>query len=614
MAAKDDTIRVKALLELSSFYLDSSPEDAKSYGVQALNLAQKINYHPGRALALKFIGSAYYFLGNTPATLEYYGQALQIFDSLGDLINKCIILNNFGTVYYMNGTDDKALDSYFKSLDIAEKVGDKAGIATAYSNIANVYHNKRATTGKALDFFLKALHISEDIGDKNIIGAVSVNLGEIYSGLNKEDSALLYYYKSVVAYSNTINLPVPLRGIGLVYAKKGDFKNAIQYNEQSYHMAKKLDSKLAMAQSLVALGNVYTKTGDFESALSSYQEADSIASIIPAYKELDSAYAGLAATYSKMGDFGNAYKYQKLFSSISDTLNNQTLADKLTSLQRNFEIQTRQNEINLLTKDKKLQELELRSQKTQKYFITAALVLIFIIAFGIYRNYRSKVKTNIILDRQKAQIEGLLLNILPSEVAVELQQNGQATPRYFEKVSVLFTDFKGFTLIADSLSPQQVVSELNACFRAFDDIIEKYNLEKIKTIGDSYMCAGGIPTEDDGHPLKIIKAGLEIRDWMNEMNKKREEMGQAIWELRIGIHVGPVVAGVVGKKKYAYDIWGSTVNIASRMESNGHPGLVNISAATYDLVKEHYLCVYRGKVMAKNIGEIDMYFVDKQIV
>ncbi len=514
----------------------------------------------------------------------------------------------------MNGTDDKALDSYFKSLDIAEKIGDKAGIATAYSNIANVYHNKRATTGKALDFFLKALHISEEIGDKNIIGAVSVNLGEIYSGLNKEDSALLYYYKSVVAYSNTINLPVPLRGIGLVYAKKGDFKNAIQYNEQSYHMAKKLDSKLAMAQSLVALGNVYIKTGDFESALSSYQEADSIASIIPAYKELDSAYAGLAATYSKMGDFGNAYKYQKLFSSISDTLNNQTLADKLTSLQRNFEIQTRQNEINLLTKDKKLQELELGSQKTQKYFITAALVLIFIIAFGIYRNYRGKVKTNIILDRQKAEIEGLLLNILPSEVAAELQQNGQATPRYFDKVSVLFTDFKGFTLIADSLSPQQVVSELNACFRAFDDIIEKYNLEKIKTIGDSYMCAGGIPTEDDGHPLKIIKAGLEIRDWMNEMNQKREEMGQAIWELRIGIHVGPVVAGVVGKKKYAYDIWGSTVNIASRMESNGHPGLVNISAATYDLVKDHYLCVYRGKVMAKNIGEIDMYFVDKQIV
>ncbi len=175
---------------------------------------------------------------------------------------------------------------------------------------------------------------------------------------------------------------------------------------QSYQMAREFDSKLDMTQSLKALGDIYFKKDDYASALSSYKQADSIARIIPAYKELDSAYSGLAATYSKMGDYGNAYKYQKLYSSLSDTLNNQTLADKLTSLQGNFEILTRQNQINLLTKDKKLQDLELRNQKIQKAFITAALVLIFIIAFGIYRNYRSKVKTNIILDKQKAEIEG----------------------------------------------------------------------------------------------------------------------------------------------------------------------------------------------------------------
>lgn len=612
-SVKEDSVRVKVLLQLSSYFLDSSPEEAKNYGNQALNLAQSINFQPGRALALKFIGSAYYFLGNTPATLEYYGQALNVFDSIGDLESKSIILNNFGTVYYMNGTDDKALNSYFKSLEIAEQIGDKAGIATAFSNIANVYHNKRATEDKALDFFLKALYISEDIGDKNIIGAVSVNLGEIYSDVKKYDSALFFYNKSMKAYANTINIPVPLRGIGLVYTKQGDYENALKYNQQSYRMAKEFDSKLAMTQSLTALGNVYLKKGDYSSALSSYHEADSIASIIPAYKELDSAYAGLAATYYQMGDYGNAYKYQKLFSSIADTLNNQTLADKLTSLQRNFEIQTRQNEINLLTKDKKLQDLELRNQKIQKTFISAALILIFIIAFGIYRNYRRKVKTNILLDKQKAEIENLLLNILPSEVAAELQQNGSATPRFYDQVSVLFTDFKGFTLIADALSPQEVVSELNACFIAFDNIIEKYNLEKIKTIGDSYMCAGGIPTEDADHPVNIIQAGLEIRDWMKAMNKKRTEAGLQSWELRIGIHVGPAVAGVVGRKKYAYDIWGSTVNIASRMESSGEPGLVNISAAAHDLVKHRFACVYRGKVYAKNIGEIDMYFVEGEI-
>ena len=442
---------------------------------------------------------------------------------------------------------------------------------------------------------------------------MSVNLGEIYDGLNKDDSALFFYNRSVKAYANTINLPYPLRDIGLLYAKKGDLNNAIRYNEQSYQMATQFDSKLDMTQSLKALGDVYFKKRDYKLALNSYKQADTIARIIPAKKELADAYKGMADTYSKMGEYNNAFLYQKLFSDLADSLNNQTLADKLTSLQGNFEILTRQNQINLLTKDKKLQDLELRNQKIQKAFISAALVLIFFIAFVIYRNYRSKVKTNVILDKQKAEIEGLLLNILPSEVAAELQQNGKSTPRYYDQVSVLFTDFKGFTLIADALSPQEVVSELNACFIAFDNIIEKYNLEKIKTIGDSYMCAGGIPSEDADHPVNIIQAGLEIRDWMKEMNHRRVSSGLETWELRIGIHVGPAVAGVVGRKKYAYDIWGSTVNIASRMESSGEPGYVNISAAAHELVKHRYECVYRGKVYAKNIGEIDMYFVDKEL-
>jgi class 3 adenylate cyclase len=378
-------------------------------------------------------------------------------------------------------------------------------------------------------------------------------------------------------------------------------------------MAEQFDSKLAMAQALISLGDIHYQKGDYLTGLKAYKKADSIARIIPAYKELNDAYAGIAATYSKLGDYVNAFKYQKLFSNLSDTLSNQTLTDKLTALQSNFEIQTRQNQINLLTKDKAIQELDLRSQKIQKAFISAALILIFFIAFVIYRNYRSKAKTNIILDKQKAEIEGLLLNILPSEVATELKMNGIATPRYYDQVSVLFTDFKGFTLIADALSPQEVVSELNECFIAFDDIIEKYNLEKIKTIGDSYMCAGGIPTENDSHPINIVRAALEIRDWMKHWNEKRRALNLPAWELRIGIHVGPVVAGVVGRKKYAYDIWGSTVNIASRIESSGFPGMVNISEAVYNLVKEKYTCFYRGKISAKSIGDIDMYFVEKEL-
>jgi len=177
---------------------------------------------------------------------------------------------------------------------------------------------------------------------------------------------------------------------------------------------------------------------------------------------------------------------------------------------------------------------------------------------------------------------------------------------------VLFADFKGFSSIAHSLKPQELVAELNDYFMAFDDIVEKYNLEKIKTIGDAYMCAGGVPTPNESHPLNAVQAGLAMQEYMNKKRAERIAKGLESWELRVGIHMGPIVAGVVGKKKYAYDIWGDTVNIAARMESSSEPGRVNISSSIYAVVKDQYNCNYRGKISAKNIGEVDMYFVQSK--
>jgi class 3 adenylate cyclase len=214
------------------------------------------------------------------------------------------------------------------------------------------------------------------------------------------------------------------------------------------------------------------------------------------------------------------------------------------------------------------------------------------------------------VNRQKEQIETLLLNILPAETAQELQEKGFATPKHYESVSVLFTDFKNFTSIAEKLSPNHLVEELNRCFVAFDEIIERNNLEKIKTIGDAYMCASGIPVPNSSNPQNAVRAGLEIQAFMQGFNTEKKAQGEDYWELRIGIHTGSVIAGVVGKKKFAYDIWGDTVNIASRMESSGETNKVNISGATYELVKDQFTCTYRGKISAKNKGEVDMYFVE----
>jgi class 3 adenylate cyclase len=440
-----------------------------------------------------------------------------------------------------------------------------------------------------------------------------VNIGSIYFDKKDDAKALLYFNKSLNAYGESEGSLNAYNALGKLYLRERKYELAFRNHNKALILAEKLNVPISTVQSLLGLGNAYADKGDYQSALSFYKRAEIPALEIQATHEIEDLYKGMTMAYAKSSDYANAYKYESLLSGIKDTLYNIETDKKLGSLQFDFDLQKKQGEINLLTKDKALNESQIKRQKLARNAFAAGLTLVFLIAILIYRNYRVKVKTNKILDQQKAQIENLLLNILPAEVAGELQQKGHATPRNYESVSVMFTDFKGFTTLADKMSPGELVEELNSCFIEFDQIIGKYNLEKIKTIGDSYMCAGGIPTPDDRHAYHIVQASLEIQNYIVRNNYRRKEAGLEPWDLRIGIHVGPVVAGVVGKKKYAYDIWGSTVNIASRMESNGAPGQVNISAPTYEIVKDKYNCTHRGKIHAKNVGEIDMYFVETSV-
>jgi len=215
-----------------------------------------------------------------------------------------------------------------------------------------------------------------------------------------------------------------------------------------------------------------------------------------------------------------------------------------------------------------------------------------------------------VIEKEKEKSDNLLLNILPKATADELKVKGYSTPRDFEAISVLFSDVKGFTSISEELTAAELVRTLDEIFQAFDDIVLNYRLEKIKTIGDAYMCASGVPDPDSHRPDQIVRAGLEMQEFMKGWNAKEINLGRAAWGIRIGIHTGPLAAGVVGKIKFAYDLWGDTVNIASRMESTGVVGKVNISEATYHFVKDQFSCTDRGMVEAKNKGIIKMYFVE----
>jgi len=243
-------------------------------------------------------------------------------------------------------------------------------------------------------------------------------------------------------------------------------------------------------------------------------------------------------------------------------------------------------------------------------YVTAIL---FVSSLFIYSE-ASRRKARKLLLEEMERSDKLLLNILPEDVARELEEKGHAKARYFDQVTVIFTDFEDFTRTSSKLQPAELLAELELYFGTIDRIIEHHGIEKIKTIGDAYMAVGGLPIPSTNHAEKVVKAALEIRDAVEKlpglMNGKKETVKRK-FPIRIGIHTGPVVAGVVGFKKFQFDIWGDTVNTASRMESNGVAGKVNISETTYELVKDKFNCEYRGEVEVKGKGKVKMYFVER---
>jgi len=522
-----------------------------------------------------------------------------------------------------------------KALTIAEELKDTLRIATVLTNIGSIYENDNYA--QALKYNIRALSLGEAINDYELIGNVAVNIGHIYVVQNDIDSALFMYGKSEAALRKLPGsqyLPATLASIGKAYSLKNEFRSAIRYNQEAITLGEKLASPVILTMATTYLADTYRMSKDYKQAINTYLRAEKIGKEVGATFELKGVYKGLAEAYENLGDYKSAYKSHVALAETEAKLYTEDTSKKINKLQFEFDLEKKESEIALLTKDKALKELELEKETLTKNALLAGVAFLALLAFFLYTNYKQKDKTSKMLARQnneimlqkeeiesqrddiegqKKEIEGLMLNILPVEVAQELRKTGKATPRYYESVTVLFTDFKEFTRIAETLSAQDLVADLNQCFIAFDKIIDEFGLEKIKTIGDAYMCACGIPSEVEDHPQRTVRAALAIQKYIDDENASRKERGAAIWELRIGIHTGPVIAGVVGKKKFAYDIWGNAVNLASRLETNGKEGKVNISETTYDLVKESFECVYRGKIYAKNIGDVSMYFVEKEI-
>ncbi|MFY0675523.1 MAG: hypothetical protein JXQ87_19160 [Bacteroidia bacterium] len=569
-----------------------------------------------------YLNYVYYKYTSAPDSYIVYGQKLYNFSSEKELDygkHKAHYLMGHG--YFVKGDLIRAQKHLQKSLDLA---------SVKHPGTLTMLGFLKLSIGdsiQAVRYLRRALHFTkeQETSSAYLTNSTS-NLATIYKGMGMLDSAMflinegLEYLKNsneknelkqITAEANVISNQAS------VYLLKRDYSKALNSAERSFALYEQFNPK-AGGYVLSVKAEAHYGLGKFErsieSALKSLDFAISSNDNTYRYAPLRTLYKG----YKQIGKLDKALQYHEELLKYRNHQNTNELAQKImvSDFKNQLKHDSLENVANRLLVEKAFNE-ELRKKEKARNIAFVSGGLLLLIMIGVYSRLRFTRKAKAEIEKEKHRSDELLLNILPAEVAEELKQTGESQAQHFDQVSILFTDFKEFTQTAEKLSAKELVNEINTCFKAFDNICEKYGIEKIKTIGDSYMAASGLgrSSKEKVQGLKdaanLVLAALEMQEFMTTLNFKPETLN---FSMRAGIHTGSVVAGIVGVKKFQYDIWGDTVNTASRMESHGEVGKVNISEATYELlIDEPDLAFeYRGRIEAKGKGDMQMYFVQEK--
>ncbi|MBL7985898.1 MAG: tetratricopeptide repeat protein [Flavobacteriales bacterium] len=535
----------------------------------AIVIFSKVGNEPLEIRALNVIASAYANQGDYARGIERLTQALRKAEARRDTSMTARILGNIGALYHMQDDLDNAMSYYMRRRVIAEKIGQKDILSEVIGNIG-IIHETRKEFDLALSAYEQSLSIAREIGYENMVYNCHNNIGNVYTEQKRYPEA------------------------------RAQFQLVMQVAQEAGDM-------VGVALAHIGLADIDLRTGAASAALKHAQVAMDLANEADQMSFRRDAAERLYKANKALGQGSMALKMHELFISLRDSIKSEENATAMMT--QKFQYDFDKKEALLAAEQEKKDALAaeaLRRKNLQRNAFIGGFGLMVLLA-GTFFFQRNRIS------KEKARSEELLLNILPEEVAEELKEKGEAQAVHLDQVTVLFTDFKGFTSLSENLTPRELVRDLNECFSAFDRITEKYGIEKIKTIGDAYMAAGGLPVANTTHAVDTVKAALEIRDFIEEGKQRKIAAGKPYFEVRIGVHSGPVVAGIVGVKKFQYDIWGDTVNTASRMESSGAVGQVNMSGTTYQLVRGtsglHF--TPRGKVIAKGKGEMEMYFVER---
>ncbi|MFN8359522.1 MAG: adenylate/guanylate cyclase domain-containing protein [Candidatus Kapaibacterium sp.] len=598
-----DSVRADAFFQLAWQYWDDAPDKARSYANQCLALSERIGYKKGIADAYRVIGGLYEDKKDIIQEAFFRKKELQLRRELRDTTRIVNLLYSLGDKYRFLGDDIVSLAYNLESLKLNLIAGDKGQIAGLYNNIAITY-NRIGNREEALQYWNEALKINTETGNNEWKAINLINIGSYYRSCNQADKSRKCYEEALHIcrdFADKKLIAACLCGLGASQSLLGEYASGVANILAAAPIYREINDTNGVALVFHELGASYTQQKNYKQAALYLDSSLTLCKLLgPA--ALVNVYHRLYELDSASGNGAGAFMHHKLYIAMRDSVQNGEKATKIRQqkLRAEFEEKVAKEKEEQAKRDAVVEQ-ELRQQKLVRNGFIGGFGIMLLFA-GVFFFQRNRIAN------EKSKSDNLLLNILPHEVAEELKSKGTADAKHFDNVTVLFTDFKSFTTISEALTPQELVGELHACFKAFDEICTKYSIEKIKTIGDAYLAVCGLPLADEKHAENVVNAALEIREFMA---KRSKELGAKTFEIRIGINSGSVVAGIVGVKKFAYDIWGDTVNTAARMEQHSEAGKINISEATYALVKDKFTCEYRGEIDAKNKGKLTMYFVEK---
>jgi len=560
-----------------------------------------------QANALRGLGKIYDEAGEYVQALHFHQQAFNIYQDGDDELKIAEGLLTLCTASWRLSRLDQALDYGLKALRIYESQQQEKGIGQALHNIGIVY-DYLGQYEQALDYQQRALDLREKIGDKKDIAESLNNIGIIHYFSGHPDKALGFYLSSLKMRQKMGDLKgesSSLNNVGLVYKSQEKYDQALNYYQQSLALKQKQGDKYGTANILNNIGEIQIIRHAYIAALTALEQGLALAKKISAKELIRENYEYLSDFYVAQDDYKNALEFYKLSEEIKAEIFNEKISKQTANLQAQYETEKKEQQIKLLRKDNDIQQLKITQQNRLQYSYLGGLAFVVILLFFMLNRYHIKKKAHEIISIEKEKSDKLLHNVLPASVAADLKETGKTEPQSFPHVSVFFSDVVGFTKISSTLHPTALINELNILFTAFDNIIEDNHCERIKTIGDAYFAVCGMPEPDPRHAYNMVKSAREIIKYVN----KRNETADVILKIRVGIHTGSATGGVVGIKKYVYDVFGDTVNTASRMESNSEPMRINISESTYQMVKDEFECEYRGQLEAKGKGKLNMYFV-----